>query len=105
MVAYRGYRGLGRSRIEADIVCGTSIGAFVGAAYVAGRLRELRQWAEATIVLTLPLAASFGLSRRHFGGGLWTSRMVDSRVRFSDGLVFSGTLYFSDLVQSLKSPN
>jgi NTE family protein len=33
--------------IEADIVCGTSIGALVGAAYVAGRLPELRQWAEA----------------------------------------------------------
>jgi len=33
--------------IEPDIVCGTSIGALVGAAYVAGRLTELRQWAEA----------------------------------------------------------
>ena len=33
--------------IEPDIVCGTSIGALVGAAYVAGRLAELRQWAEA----------------------------------------------------------
>lgn len=32
--------------IEPDIVCGTSIGALVGAAYVAGRLNELRQWAE-----------------------------------------------------------
>jgi NTE family protein len=33
--------------IEPDIVCGTSMGALVGAAYVAGRLTELRQWAEA----------------------------------------------------------
>jgi NTE family protein len=33
--------------IEPDIVCGASIGALVGAAYVAGRLTELRQWAEA----------------------------------------------------------
>ena len=32
--------------IEADIVCGTSIGALVGAAYAAGRLADLRQWAE-----------------------------------------------------------
>jgi hypothetical protein len=46
-----------------------------------------------------------GLSRRHFGGDLWTSRMTDSYVRFSDGPVFSGALYFADLVQSLKSPN
>jgi len=30
-----------------DIVCGTSMGAFVGAVHVAGRLDDLRQWAEA----------------------------------------------------------
>lgn len=33
--------------IQPDIVCGTSIGALVRAAYVAGRLTDLRQWAEA----------------------------------------------------------
>ena len=38
---------LAEAGIEPDIVCGTSIGALVGAAYVAGRLAELRQWAEA----------------------------------------------------------
>ncbi len=32
--------------IEPDIVCGASMGALVGAAYVAGRLAELRQWAQ-----------------------------------------------------------
>jgi NTE family protein len=32
--------------IQPGIVCGTSIGALVGAAYVAGRLTDLRQWAE-----------------------------------------------------------
>jgi NTE family protein len=37
---------LAEAGIEADIICGTSIGALVGAAYVAGRLAELRQWAE-----------------------------------------------------------
>jgi hypothetical protein len=31
--------------------------------------------------------------------------MVESRLRFSDGPVFSGALYFSDLVQSLKNPD
>jgi NTE family protein len=31
--------------IEPDIVCGTSIGSLIGAAYIAGRLGELRQWA------------------------------------------------------------
>ena len=33
--------------IEPDTVCGTSMGIFVGAAFVTGRLNELRQWAEA----------------------------------------------------------
>ena len=32
--------------IAPDIVCGASMGALVGAAHVAGRLAELRQWAE-----------------------------------------------------------
>jgi NTE family protein len=32
--------------IRPDIICGCSIGAYVGAAYAAGRLGELRQWAE-----------------------------------------------------------
>ena len=31
--------------MEPDIVCGTSMGAFVGAAYVSGRLSELKSWA------------------------------------------------------------
>ncbi len=30
--------------IEADIVCGTSVGAMVGASYVSGRLDVLRDW-------------------------------------------------------------
>ena len=33
--------------IEPDIVCGTSIGSLVGAAHVAGKLTELKLWAEA----------------------------------------------------------
>jgi NTE family protein len=37
---------LAEAGIQADIVCGTSIGALVGAAYVAGRLADLREWAE-----------------------------------------------------------
>ncbi|BBK36243.1 phosphoesterase [Allostella sp. ATCC 35155] len=37
---------LGEAGIEADVVCGTSIGALVGAAHVAGRLPELRRRAE-----------------------------------------------------------
>jgi len=38
-------KALVRHGIEPDIVCGTSIGALVGAAYAHGRLEELEQWA------------------------------------------------------------
>lgn len=37
-------RALHGAGIEPDIVCGTSIGAFVGAAYAKGRLEELEAW-------------------------------------------------------------
>ena len=52
--------------IEPDIVCGTSIGALVGAAYVAGRLSELRQWAEVVTWREIVGLMDFRLS----GGGL-----------------------------------
>lgn len=38
-------KALVRHGIEPDIVCGTSIGALVGAAYAHGRLDELERWA------------------------------------------------------------
>jgi NTE family protein len=37
-------RALGRAGIRPDLVCGTSIGALVGAAYVAGELARFEQW-------------------------------------------------------------
>lgn len=38
---------LAEAGIAPDVVCGTSVGALVGAAYVTDRLAALRQWAEA----------------------------------------------------------
>ncbi len=37
-------RALGEAGIEPDIVCGTSVGALVGAAYVSGQLDMLEDW-------------------------------------------------------------
>lgn len=37
---------LAKAGIEPEIVCGTSIGSLVGAAYVAGCIADLRRWAE-----------------------------------------------------------
>lgn len=63
---------LGDAGIEADIVCGTSIGAFVGAAYVAGRLKDLRQWTE-----TATWREVIGLMDvRLSGGGLMSGKLV-----------------------------
>ncbi len=52
--------------IEPDVVCGSSIGAFVGAAYVTGRLAALKDFAEA---LTLRKIVGL-LDVRLTGGGL-----------------------------------
>jgi len=58
--------GLKDAGIEPDVVCGTSMGAFVGAAYVTGRLSELKAWACA---LTRREIASL-VDIRLTGGGL-----------------------------------
>lgn len=39
---------LGAEGIEPDIVCGTSVGAMIGAAYVAGNLQKLKDWVMAS---------------------------------------------------------
>lgn len=65
--------------IEPDIVCGTSIGALVGAAYVAGRLPALRQWAEAATWREIIGLMDVRLS----GGGLIDGKQV---VEFLRGL-------------------
>jgi NTE family protein len=65
--------------IEPDIVCGTSIGALVGAAYVAGQLAELRQWAAAVTWREIVGLMDFRLS----SGGLIEGKLV---VDFMRGL-------------------
>ncbi|TAJ42659.1 MAG: patatin [Reyranella sp.] len=63
--------------IEPDVVCGTSIGALVGAAYVAGQLDGLRQWAEtATWRQVVRL-----MDVRLMGGGLIDGRQVVALLR------------------------
>jgi NTE family protein len=51
--------------IEPDVVAGTSIGALVGAAYVADRLDDLKSWVE-----SLTWQAVFGLLDLTMSGGL-----------------------------------
>src|SRR5450755_523868 len=68
---------LAEAGIEPDIICGTSIGSLVGAAYVAGRLTELRQWAEAATWREIVGLMDVRLS----GGGLIDGRQVVAFLR------------------------
>lgn len=65
--------------IEPDIVCGTSMGALVGAAYVTGSLSRLRQWAEAATWREIVGLIDVRLK----GGGLVDGKLI---VQFLRGL-------------------
>jgi NTE family protein len=74
-------RVLERAGISPEIVCGTSIGALVGAAYAAGELERLRDW-----VGGLDWQAVVGLLDLKMGGGLVEGgKLVDFfRRQFND---------------------
>lgn len=74
---------LAEAGVEPDIVCGTSIGSLVGAAYVAGRLPALRQWAVAATWREIVGLMDVRLS----GGGLIDGRQI---VAFLQGLGIDG---------------
>ena len=82
---------LAEAGIEPDIVCGTSIGSLVGAAYVAGRLGDLRQWAEAVTWREIVGLMDIRLS----GGGLIDGKDV---VAFLDKLGITG------IIEALPKP-
>lgn len=74
-----------KAGIEPDIVCGTSIGALVGAAYVTGQLTRLREWAEAITWREIVGLLDIRLT----GGGLIDGRLI---VEFLAGLGISGPI-------------
>ena len=63
--------------IKPDVVCGTSIGALVGAAYVAGKLAGLRHWAESATWRQVVRLMDVRLS----GGGLIDGKQVVALLR------------------------
>lgn len=68
---------LAEAGIAPDIVCGTSIGALVGAAHVAGRLGELKQWAEGATWRKIARLTDVRLT----GGGLVSGRQIVAFLR------------------------
>lgn len=76
---------LAEAGIEPDIVSGTSIGSLVGAAYVAGQLSALRQWAMAATWREIVGLMDVRLS----GGGLIDGKQI---VSFLQGLGIAGPI-------------
>jgi NTE family protein len=62
-------RALAAAGIEADVVCGTSIGALVGGAYVAGRLDALETWVRSISRLDMVRLMDVTLARGGVIGG------------------------------------
>jgi NTE family protein len=78
-------RALAEARIEPDIVCGTSIGALVGAAYVGGELDRLETWVRGlrlqTVVGFFDFSLSSGLIKGERLIDFFRSHFVDSDIR------------------------
>jgi NTE family protein len=75
-------RALEAAGIVPDVVCGTSIGALVGAAYARGRLAELETWVRG---LTWPAIAKDLIDWRLSGGLIQGAKLVDFfRSHFDD---------------------
>jgi NTE family protein len=78
-------RALEEAGIEPDIVCGTSIGALVGAAYVGGELEELETWVRSlrlqTVVGFLDFSLGSGLIKGERLIEFFRSHFVDRDIR------------------------
>lgn len=78
-------RALADAGIEPDIVCGTSIGALVGAAYVAGELDPLEAWVRSlhlqTVVGFLDFSLNGGLIKGEKLIDFFRSHFVDRDIR------------------------
>jgi NTE family protein len=78
---------LNEQGIRPDIVCGTSMGSLVGAAYAAGELERLEEWA-----LTLGWRDVFGLMDFTWHGGLIRGKRLFEFMRARFGLQDIGAL-------------
>ena len=78
-------RALEQAGISPDIVCGTSIGALVGAAYVGGELDPLETWVRSlrlqTVVGFLDFSLNGGLIKGEKLIGFFRSHFVDRDIR------------------------
>jgi NTE family protein len=93
-------RALEQAGIRADLVCGTSIGALVGAAYAAGELDRLERW-----VLGLGIRDVVGFMDVSLGSGLFKGeRLMDFfRRHFTDRPLEELAVPFATVATSLHT--
>src|SRR5437868_2624713 len=93
-------RALEDAGIKPQVVCGTSIGALVGAAYADERLSELEEWAT-----RLTWKKVIGFFDPGFGGGLLKGARVTSflRERFLDKAIAELARPFGAVATDLQS--
>ena len=93
-------RALDRAGVRPDIVCGTSIGALVGAAYAAGELDRLESW-----VLGLRIGDVVGLMDVSLSGGvLKGDRLMEFfRRNFTDRSLDALGVPFATVATSLRT--
>jgi NTE family protein len=93
-------RALEQAGIHPDIVCGTSVGAFVGAAYVDGDLARLEEW-----VRSLTVQAVVGFLDVSLNGGLIKGeRLIEFfRRHFVDKQIAELPLAFAAVATDLQT--
>lgn len=91
---------LNRAGIYPDIVCGTSIGALVGAAYVDGDLERLDEWVRSLTLQTVVSFLDFSLN----GGLIKGDRLIEFfRNHFADREISDLPLSFAAVATDLYS--
>jgi NTE family protein len=93
-------RTLEQAGIRADVVCGTSIGALVGAAYAAGELDRFERW-----VLGMGITDVVGFMDLSLGGGLLKGDRVMEffRRNFADHPIDQLALPFGSVATALNT--
>jgi NTE family protein len=93
-------RVLERAGIRPDLVCGTSVGALVGAAYAAGELDRFENWLRGLSLKTVISFMDVSLS----GGMIKGEKLVDFfRSRFDDRPVEALALPFAAVATALHT--
>jgi len=96
-------RALAEQGIRPDIVCGTSVGALVGAAHVAGNLDKLEEWVRS---LTRFETASFFELNSSFTGFVNTSRLrkfLERHVAKADTRIENMAMQYGSVATDLES--